>query len=167
LIILSDDSAQLDQALSLFRSFEYPLATVHILADSPSWWDDARLAGRPITSGPSTHRLWRPSPLLAECVGQVEEALVSCSLPLTCLDVGCGQGRDVAYLALRRRETGSIDTQSCVETHQVRAGWRCVGIDNNERHLAHAYAFLERSALCLNNMRGYARGCRSVRWCKS
>lgn len=64
---------------------------------------------------PHGQRCWNPSPFLALAIGSVEERLAG---PGVCLDVGCGCGRDMNFLAER--------------------GWSVVGFDNRRKLLKQA-----------------------------
>lgn len=47
--------------------------------------------------------LWSPSPVLSAAIGDIEASLASLGIPQpwSCVDVGCGSGRDAAFLVSR------------------------------------------------------------------
>eukprot|EP01065_Artemidia_motanka_P009162 TRINITY_DN14683_c0_g1_i1.p1 TRINITY_DN14683_c0_g1~~TRINITY_DN14683_c0_g1_i1.p1 ORF type:complete len:245 (+),score=69.73 TRINITY_DN14683_c0_g1_i1:41-736(+) len=107
----------------------------------PRLWAD--VGRREIQTGPAPAvcpRLWQPSPFLQTSVPLVERALGS---PGLVVDVGCGQGRDLAFLAQR--------------------GWRVAGADNREHLLRSAAALTQRySGRTLDAQCGGPRRVRAV-----
>ncbi|KAJ9468782.1 hypothetical protein DIPPA_34674 [Diplonema papillatum] len=84
-------------------------------------WEVAsrRLGLEGIATGNARRRLWKPSPVLEEFAGTVESELNALKTgPFEACDVGCGHGRDLAFLASR--------------------GWRVSGADNRAVLLEHA-----------------------------
>ena len=69
-------------------------------------------------------RLWQPTPLLVRKIEEIENELQERGLPLTCCDIGCGHGRDIAFLTSR--------------------GWEVTGVDNRQPLLDHAVDLSER-----------------------
>ncbi|CAB1098335.1 unnamed protein product [Ectocarpus sp. CCAP 1310/34] len=67
----------------------------------------AVLASRPSQSAPST--LFTPSPFLTRAVAVIEPHLRHAWLPLTCIDIGCGAGRDAVWLAKRGWRVTAMD----------------------------------------------------------
>jgi SAM-dependent methyltransferase len=67
-------------------------------------------------------RLWSPVDVLEENIERIEDGRIGKGL--TALDVGCGSGRDVAYLASR--------------------GWNCVALDNLDKALLRCSALARR-----------------------
>lgn len=70
------------------------------------YWSDAlKPAARWLSQGPSRQQLWRPNPLLAEVIEQIEAEIPG----RRALDLACGAGRDSMFLALRGWSLTSID----------------------------------------------------------
>ncbi|CAN0537472.1 unnamed protein product, partial [Ectocarpus sp. 12 AP-2014] len=67
----------------------------------------AVLASRPSQSAPST--LFTPSPFLTRAAAVIEPHLRHAWLPLTCIDIGCGAGRDAVWLAKRGWRVTAMD----------------------------------------------------------
>jgi len=105
--------------LSTFHKSRNPWNISHCFVDTPDFRQAAQEAGlsdvRPV--GDSYH-LWQPSPPLRETINRIEQKRRhnegSNSLG-SCLDLGCGAGRDSAFLALR--------------------GWTVLAVDNMPRAL--------------------------------
>ncbi|CBN76916.1 conserved unknown protein [Ectocarpus siliculosus] len=74
-----------------------------------SWSEKAAvLASRPSSqSAPST--LFTPSPFLTRAAAVIEPHLRHGWLPLTCIDIGCGAGRDAVWLAKRGWRVTAMD----------------------------------------------------------
>ncbi|CAN0525394.1 unnamed protein product, partial [Ectocarpus sp. 12 AP-2014] len=73
-----------------------------------SWSEKAGvLASRPSQSAPST--LFTPSPFLTRAAAAIEPHLRHAWLPLTCIDIGCGAGRDAVWLAKRGWRVTAMD----------------------------------------------------------
>jgi SAM-dependent methyltransferase len=69
-------------------------------------------AGDLTETGPSSQRLWRPSPFLVEAldwIGSHAAAAPPRALPVRALDVACGAGREAVYLATRGYQVDAID----------------------------------------------------------
>eukprot|EP00754_Rhynchopus_humris_P050351 Rhum_TRINITY_DN8916_c0_g2::Rhum_TRINITY_DN8916_c0_g2_i1::g.30584::m.30584 len=87
-------------------------------------WCDVQTATLPLPdtateTGSSTARLYRPSPALVRLVGTVEEGLKEAGLELQAFDMGCGHGRDMAYLAGRGWWVGGVDNRAPLLEHAV------------------------------------------------
>ena len=87
-------------------------------------WCDVQTATLPLPgvateTGSSTARLYRPSPALARLVGTVEEGLKGAGLLLQAFDVGCGHGRDMAFLTGRGWWTAGVDNRGPLLEHAV------------------------------------------------
>ena len=70
-----------------------------------------------------SRRCWSPSPFLEAYIDHIEHSIGG---PGVAFDVGCGSGRDIAFLAAR--------------------GWHVFGIDNRDKLLQQAAMFTERYA---------------------
>lgn len=106
------------------------------LAHSPDLWDAAQQLGiveRGCTDIEQLRRRWlfKACPLLSEEIKRVELSLVchshaSCydrSLLFTCLDMGCGKGRDLVWLCCRSHEYAVFEAA-------FKAEWAVVGVDS-------------------------------------
>ncbi|CAM9690070.1 unnamed protein product [Ectocarpus sp. 4 AP-2014] len=73
-----------------------------------AWSEKAAvLASRPSQSASST--LFTPSPFLTRAAAVIEPHLRHAWLPLTCIDIGCGAGRDAVWLAKRGWRVTAMD----------------------------------------------------------
>jgi SAM-dependent methyltransferase len=70
--------------------------------------------------------VWEPSPCLAGVIDRIEAMRLESGLPPTgtVIDIGCGSGRDIIFLAQR--------------------GWKAIGVDNNPDYLAKAQLLAKR-----------------------
>eukprot|EP00663_Eupelagonemidae_sp_cell21sb_P003506 gene3506-1872_t len=114
LVVVAAGEAAATEVLKLLRR------TRRLAANSPAervvsraavahvWQDLCARDATVVVTGPAEGvRLWCPSPLVERCAADIERRL---GAPGTVADVGCGHGRDMAFL--------------------TRRGWRASGADN-------------------------------------
>lgn len=88
-----------------------------VFESSPALWEEAEALGLLYAPGPvdSGVPLWRPCPLLAEHLPEIERRAASGdgnrTKNLECLDVGCGAGRDTVFLASRGHSVRALDVR--------------------------------------------------------
>jgi len=92
-------------AAALIASAKYQVSRVTVVSDATA-----------LVSRAPSRRLWQPNAFLSQFVARIEAGLAQRALPRTCLDEGCGSGRDAVFLAAR--------------------GWRVFALDTNARLLA-------------------------------
>ncbi|KAJ3107792.1 hypothetical protein HDU97_003140 [Phlyctochytrium planicorne] len=114
-----------------------------ILYDDEAFWQHARAVGRwdgSATVAQDKFVLFKPCPLLEETLPIIEESLIEMkrgemaageipppnqNIRFRCLDMGCGAGRDLAYLAVRSgNSSGTENNQTLGQWH-----WEIVGMD--------------------------------------
>ena len=96
-----------------------------LLATDELWATAARVGL--LEHGETSATLWSPSPHLPRLAALVEASLSASALPVRAVDLGCGRGRDVVWLAQR--------------------GWRVVGVDNRRPLLDDLHSFAARTGV--------------------
>lgn len=82
----------------------------------------ALLSHLPVVSGVQSRPLWQPAPVLSDVLPRILSLL---PVP-TALDVGCGSGRDVAYLAAHGVTVTAVDRDAALVGKAVRLAARPV-----------------------------------------
>lgn len=118
----------LETLVACFRGPRSPWSVAHVFADEAGLWEAAAALGledrRPVQAFSPTH-LWSPTPVLAGHIATIESRLSAGSAEaFCCVDLGCGAGRDSAFLGLR--------------------GWRVVAVDNMAKALQRAESLAAR-----------------------
>ena len=81
-------------------------------------------------TGPSLKRLWHPSPMINFFCEQLQSEEYSCAAQPTGLDIACGSGRDMVYLAQHGWQMHGIDYQQEALQRSLRMA------NNNQVHIS-------------------------------
>ncbi|CAM9570488.1 unnamed protein product [Chrysoparadoxa australica] len=119
-----------DIGTKLFSDLEEHRGNMTPLHDSPELWTQARALGVGESGTPAkSSMLFSPCSYLEDNIALIEDALKQKGIELTCLDVGCGSGRDAVWLATGGWQVTGIDSLGKAAQRAKRLG-EAAGVDH-------------------------------------